>query len=146
MEHNHNYSIKYKVHEQSIGWHPWVTENTTVGDGNKRIEAIKIILEGFPTHTKVKYRAHVESHGWQDWVENGMVAGTEGLGKRMEALEVKLESVDGFSICCWTLVGARQGATLPQQGGPSQGCDGHLSGTVGRRRPIHKIKLWITPI
>ncbi|NRK74345.1 hypothetical protein F3B05_25415, partial [Salmonella enterica subsp. enterica serovar Typhi] len=45
-------------------------------------------------HYDVYYRVHVQSYGWLGWAKNGMKAGTEGLLKRVEAIEVKLVKKD----------------------------------------------------
>jgi len=37
----------------------------------------------------VTYSAHVASIGWLGWMSNGMVAGTEGQNRRMEAVMIK---------------------------------------------------------
>ncbi len=39
-------------------------------------------------NTGIHYRAHVQSYGWLDSVADGQVAGTTGLGKRMEAMKI----------------------------------------------------------
>ena len=38
----------------------------------------------------VYYRVHVQTYGWLGWAKNGASAGTEGLAKRMEAIEIVL--------------------------------------------------------
>ena len=39
------------------------------------------------------YRAHSQSYGWLDTVADGQVAGTTGLGKRMEAMKIDLRNL-----------------------------------------------------
>lgn len=43
----------------------------------------------------IYYRAHVQGCGWLDWAKNGESAGSEGLAKRMEAVEVRLVEKGG---------------------------------------------------
>ena len=38
----------------------------------------------------VYYRVHSQSYGWLGWAKNEEPAGTSGLAKRMEAVEIKL--------------------------------------------------------
>ena len=38
----------------------------------------------------VYYRVHVQSYGWLDWARNGEKAGTTGLAKRMECIQIVL--------------------------------------------------------
>jgi uncharacterized protein YjdB len=54
------------------------------------MEAVKIFLNNSDGSSAVQYRAHVEDQGWQNWHNSGEVAGTEGQGLRLEALEIKL--------------------------------------------------------
>lgn len=41
-------------------------------------------------HYDVYYRVHAQSYGWLDWAKNGDAAGTEGLSKRLEGIEIVL--------------------------------------------------------
>lgn len=43
--------------------------------------------------TGIHYRAHVQSYGWLDSVVDGQIAGTTGLGKRLEALKIDLRNL-----------------------------------------------------
>ncbi|MEH7356401.1 N-acetylmuramoyl-L-alanine amidase, partial [Neobacillus drentensis] len=38
----------------------------------------------------IYYRVHTQDFGWLGWAKNGMKAGSEGLSKRLEAIEIKL--------------------------------------------------------
>ena len=38
----------------------------------------------------IYYRVHTQTYGWLGWAKNGESAGTEGLGKRMEAIQIRL--------------------------------------------------------
>ena len=57
---------------------------------NLRMEGIKIDLKNKDGSSAVQYRAYVQNQGWQGWHNSGELAGTEGQGLRMEALEIKL--------------------------------------------------------
>ena len=84
-------SIRYQINEEYKGWHPWVKENTIVGERNRRIEAIKILPFDFPAGASIQYRVRVKTAGWQPWVEAGETAGTEGEDRRIEAIEIKTD-------------------------------------------------------
>ena len=43
----------------------------------------------------VYYRVHVQTYGWLDWACNGETAGTTGLSKRIEAIEIVLVEKGG---------------------------------------------------
>ena len=38
----------------------------------------------------IYYRVHAQDYGWLGWAKNGSSAGTEGMSKRLEAIEIKL--------------------------------------------------------
>ena len=62
----------------------------TTGKG-KRVEAIQVNLTGeMAEHYDVYYRVHAQHFGWLDWAKNGQSAGTEGLAKQLEAIEIVL--------------------------------------------------------
>lgn len=52
-----------------------------------RLEAIRIKLENEERYS-VKYRVHVQNVGWQNWKQDGAMAGTEGLSRRLEAIQI----------------------------------------------------------
>lgn len=43
---------------------------------------------------ELTYRTHVQDIGWQSWKKDGEMAGTSGLYKRLEAIELKLSKSD----------------------------------------------------
>ncbi len=108
-------TLKYRAHVQTYGWQNWVTADNKSGTNyigttgqRKRVEGIQIVVEGLEGY-ELKYRAHVQTYGWLDWVtaENSTdgltfietehkginYAGTSGVRKRMEALEIMLVPV-----------------------------------------------------
>jgi len=36
----------------------------------------------------VYYRVHVQGFGWMAWAKNGQIAGTTGMGRRSEAIQI----------------------------------------------------------
>ena len=46
-------------------------------------------------HYDVYYRVHAQTYGWLDWACNGAPAGTEGLSKRLEGIEIVLVEKGG---------------------------------------------------
>ncbi len=108
-------TLKYRAHVQTYGWQNWVTADNKSGTNyigttgqRKRVEGIQIVVEGLEGY-ELKYRAHVQTYGWLDWVTaesstDGLTfietehkginyAGTSGVRKRMEALEIMLVPV-----------------------------------------------------
>ena len=42
----------------------------------------------------VLYKTHVQTFGWQDYVSNGTMSGTSGKAKRLEGINIKVESAE----------------------------------------------------
>lgn len=87
--------ICYRAHVQDHGWLPPTNQapacnGAVVGVANKRVEAVRLFLTSAPSGHSNHYRAHVESQGWQAIRNDGQVAGTTTLSKRMEAFEVHI--------------------------------------------------------
>lgn len=91
--------LSYSVHSQSYGWMNTITVAPGQGDSStiagtigksKRLEAMKIELDGQGITGGVEYKAHVQGIGWQNPVRDGAVAGTEGTSKRLEAITIEL--------------------------------------------------------
>ncbi len=97
------FRFQYSSHVSGIGWMPSVMSpniSGTVGQG-RQIEAVKIKATQNTTilHNssclciytiKVFYRAHVYGLGWLNWVSADVVGGTVGLGRRLEALQIRV--------------------------------------------------------
>ena len=80
----------------------------------------------------VTYVAHVQNIGWMDWVKNNAVAGTTGKSLRMEALKIKLDSVNGIMYQ----------SHLQDIGWENKYVsDGKQSGTTGESRRLEAIKI-----
>ena len=89
--------IIYRTHVQSEGWQDWKREGELSGTSGKakRLEAIEIKLTGtmpgeLADRYDVYYRVHAQSYGWLAWAKNGESAGTEGLAKRLEGIQIVL--------------------------------------------------------
>ena len=78
------------VHLKDIGDKTYknVTKDSLIGtiDESRRMEAIKITGK---KHFYM-YRVHQKDLGWSDWANNGEWAGVRGVGKQIEAVEIKI--------------------------------------------------------
>lgn len=87
--------IHAKGHIQGVGWEDYgeITSDTVIGTTGqeKRLEAISLEAEGLPDGMSIYVRYHIEDEGWSDWVKRGIIAGTVGLGKRLEAIQIKIQ-------------------------------------------------------
>ncbi|MCC8081989.1 MAG: hypothetical protein LIO80_08310 [Lachnospiraceae bacterium] len=98
-----DYDIYYRVHCQTYGWTGWAKNGEAAGTYgyDKRMEAIQITVipvgSSAPGSTsnvfrqsRIKYNVHVQSYGWQGSLVEGAYAGTTGLSKRLEAIQITL--------------------------------------------------------
>lgn len=57
-------------------------------------------MSGNNVSGNINYRTHVQDIGWQDWVSNGELAGTTGMSKRLEAIQITLSGsiADSYNV------------------------------------------------
>lgn len=86
---------------------------------------------------ELTYRTHVQDIGWQSWKKDGEMAGTSGLYKRLEAIELKLSKSD--------YEGSIEYQTHVQNiGWQGWKRDGQLSGTQARALRLEAIRIRLT--
>lgn len=85
--------IRAKAHIQSKGTvdYGYITSDTVIGTTGKklRLEGLELEAEGLPAGMQLYIRYHIQTEGWSDWI-TGAMAGTAGLGKRLEAIQIKI--------------------------------------------------------
>lgn len=88
-----NSTISYNAHIEGLGWQGTKDGNIVGTEGQGlRIEAVSIGLHGnISKYYDIYYRAHIQGYGWLGWAKNGDVAGSVGIGYRLEGLEIKIE-------------------------------------------------------
>ncbi len=84
----------------------------------------------------LSYRTHVQSVGWQSYVENGSVSGTVGIKRRVEAIEINVETELDLGIQYTSLVNGL--------GWQEYSVNGTVSGTTGQEKPIEAVLLELT--
>ncbi len=144
------YSIWYRVHIQNEGWQEWCRDGDIAGTTGQalRAEAIQIIITlksenlirnpGDAPLIAIGYRTHIQNLAWASWVKNGQKSGTTGLGLRMEALEIKLSSLDGLDI------GVSYRVHVQNVGWQPWFADGATAGTVGQGLRIEAVEIKLT--
>lgn len=98
-------TVYYRCHIQDIGWTSWMREGDFCGTRNEgmRVEAIQIMLVAEQDHSEpknhngLKYRVHTQDYGWLPTVHDGMVAGTTGQSRRIEAIQF-VEIPEGLEL------------------------------------------------
>jgi len=85
--------------------------------------------------TNINYQSHVQDIGWQSWVSNGAVSGTSGESKRLEAMCIKLNGLDG---------GIQYKTHVQDIGWMDWVADGAPSGTSGQSKRLEAIQIRLT--
>ncbi len=94
------------------------------------------ILRRIPV--SVSYTTHVQSYGWQNYVSNGMMAGTSGESKRLEAIKIKLEHADYSG-------GIEYRTHIQTYGWENEfKSDDQMSGTSGEAKRLEAIEIRLT--
>ena len=92
-------NVAYRTHVQSFGWQGWKYNGQMSGTSGlaKRLEGINIKLTNQTYSGSIVYTTHVQSYGWQGnendpntWKRNGVMSGTSGEAKRLEAIRIAL--------------------------------------------------------
>ena len=86
-------SIQYRSHVQGSGWQKGWKSNGAVSGVNsskaKPTEAVQIRLTGqMAKKYDVYYRVHAQGYGWMGWAKNGAQAGSQGMKRRIEAIQI----------------------------------------------------------
>jgi len=76
------------------------TDSSAAPDLTKALQQ-QATAEPSATARQICYAAHVQNIGWQGQVCNGAIAGTTGLGLRIEALGIAVSGVGG--ICAMAM-------------------------------------------
>lgn len=93
------------------------------------------VVNAAQTNPSIAYRAHVQSIGWQSWVKNGAMAGTSGMGLRVEGFYFRLKNADGGLSCS---------AHVQSIGWQDPVGSNKLVGTKGKSLRVEAIKLSLT--
>lgn len=147
------YDVYYRTHVQTYGWLEWAKNGACSGSSgySKRIEAIEIVLTDKGTmapgadqysymdsSTGIGYTTHVQTYGWQEEQKNGNTAGTSGLAKRLESIQIQLLNQ--------RYEGAIEYQSHVQTYGWEQDWkqNGEKSGTEGQHKRLEAIRIRLT--
>ena len=87
--------IRYRVHVGNKGWLDWKSGPSGAGSAAQDIQAVRMELTGEVAQTHdLWYRVKTSGKGWMGWTKNGLLAGTEGLGRALTALQVRVLTKD----------------------------------------------------
>ena len=144
------YDIYYRVHSAEVGWLGWAKNGERAGTqgfayGMQAIE-IRLVEKGgkAPGSTAdafkqpwIEYKAHVAGIGWQGSVYDGVLAGTVGQSRGVEALQAKL----GLDDCSGSIQYRAHVAQLGWQGWVDAG---KTAGTTGKSLSIEAVCFRLT--
>lgn len=147
------YDIFYRTYSETLGWSGWAKNGQAAGSEGfgKKIYSVQIIiaLKGenpiVVSNNALKvyfnpvlyYKAHVENNGWMATVSQGGISGTVGQSKRLEAIQIILQSTP-FN-------GTIEYQTHVQSiGWTSKVTNGKTSGTTGAKKRLEAIRINLT--
>ena len=134
------FSIRYRAHVQDIGWQGYRGNGDTAGIEQKglKIEAMKIIGKNMPEGVSIKYKTHIQDIGWEkEWKSDGEESGTTGRNLKIEAIKIKLEGTEEYSV--------QYRAYIQGRGWQDWAYDGEESGTTGKNLKLEAIEIKIIP-
>ena len=104
---------------------------------NRKVEAINIELVNANSNANIKYMVHVQDIGWMNWVNSGENAGVLRRGLKIEAIKIKLEGLDEYTV--------EYRVHVQDIGWTGWYIDGESAGTTGRNLKIEAIEIRIVP-
>ena len=132
-------TLEYQTHVQTYGWEKeWKKAGEmsgTMGE-SKRLEGIRIRLDGAKEEDYIEYRTHVQTYGWETaWARNGDMSGTSGESKRLEGIQIRLSPSLEESYDLYYCVHAQTYGWL------GWAKNGQQAGTEGLSRRLEGIKI-----
>ena len=84
-------SLEVRAHVSSVGWQGWASGAAGTTGRSLAVEALQLRLSGEAASSyDVWYRVHCSGYGWLGWAKDGASAGTVGLAKAVQAVQVVL--------------------------------------------------------
>lgn len=129
--------IKYSYYTTKNNWSSYIKNGAKAGNeaSGINLEGLKIALENVVNGVNIKYRAHVQYVGWMDYVSSNAQAGVLGPNRAIEAVEIELEGLTGYSV--------EYRAYVNGNGWQDWVRDGDTAGTTGESKQISAIQIRI---
>ena len=84
-------SLEVRAHVSNVGWQGWTSGASGTTGRSLAVEALQFRLSGEAASSyDVWYRVHCADYGWLGWAKDGASAGTVGLAKAVQAVQVVL--------------------------------------------------------
>ena len=158
-----NAFIIYEAHVSDVGWQDEVMDGAQAGTTgqNKAMEAIVIRIGNGDSPDGIRiddvydiyYRVHISNYGWLAWTCNGQIAGSEGYGLPIEAIQIKLVKKDssdkpdtsGRSYLSKDLIHKiAYEAHVSDIGWQENVFTGEVAGTTGQNKNMEAFKMWLS--
>ncbi|MGN8980732.1 hypothetical protein ACTNBG_09055, partial [Collinsella sp. HCP28S3_E6] len=82
-------SLEVRAHVSNLGWQGWTSGAAGTTGRSLAVEALQFRLSGEAASSyDVWYRVHCADYGWLGWAKDGASAGTVGLAKAVQAVQV----------------------------------------------------------
>lgn len=140
-------TVSYCTHVQNEGWQDYVGIGKMSGTEGKsyRLEGIKVNLDAQGYDLGISYQTHIQNIGWEadtsrGWKSNDDMSGTEGLGYRLEAIQIKLTGADADKFNIFYQVHAQN------IGWMGWAKNGESAGTAGFGYRLEGIRIVIVPV
>lgn len=85
--------LRAKAHIQNEGWRTFdASEGAVIGTVGKGRAIEMLIFEAVekPDARQLRFRVHQQNAGWKSWTHEGFASGTDGMGLRLEAIEMTI--------------------------------------------------------
>ena len=117
----------------------WLNKNIAKTELSKLNNYVDLLDGKYPTNpdSYVSYVTHVQSYGWQTSKIDGVLSGTTGEGKRLEAISISLGDKAGEG-------GITYRTHCQSYGWRPWVSDGELSGTMGESKRMEAIQIKLT--
>ena len=132
-----------QAHVQDVGWQPAAQADFFGTTGmSRRVEALRLRLDGQPWGGGIAYAAHVQDIGWQDETADGGLAGTTGQAKRLEAVRIRLTGELADHLSVWYRVHSQNVGWL---GWAHDGEEAEEAGTSGLSLRAESVEVVVLP-
>jgi uncharacterized protein YjdB/N-acetylmuramoyl-L-alanine amidase len=138
--------VQLRAHVQNVGWQNWTTDTAGTTGKALRIEAIQAKLTGeMANQYDLYYRVYVQGSGWLGWAKNGESAGTQGLCKQIESVQMQLVKKGGSapsgSGSAFLYAEVSYQAHVQNVGWQSAASNGGTAGTSGKGLRMEALKI-----
>ncbi|WP_027108679.1 glucosaminidase domain-containing protein [Lacticigenium naphthae] len=146
----YHFDVYYRVNINNKGWQGWNKNGTIAGNINNQDYIVgmqsKLVpkdygvsggnKEIFRKNTRpiLSYQTHIETSGWQGWFNEGDTAGSTGLSRRLESIQIKLDNLAYSGAIEYK-------AHVEKIGWQNWVRNGSLSGTTGERKRLEAIQI-----